>query len=861
MLLLERDLHLKALRSALSEAGSEGRVALVYGEAGIGKTSLVENFLKEHKRNWRVLQGACDSLFTPRPLGPLHDIAFQTQGQLFNLLDSESNRTAIFSACLNELKEQATILVIEDVHWADEATLDLLKYLGRRIRQTISLMILTYRDDEIGADHPLRILLGDLASSHALHRIPVAHLSKDAVHELAKNKQVDALELHRLTNGNPFFVTEVLAVESGIPETVRDAVLARAARLSLSARAVLEAAAVIGSRIEPWLLSKIYDAETAGVEECISKGMLQSQGDNYAFRHELARKTILESISPQKKLALHRMTLTALKESPETRNDLARLANHAEGTKDVSAVLEYAPAAAQEASAASSHREAIALYQLALRFADSLPPARHAQMLEAYEVELWYANRMTERMIALQKAIELWHSIGDRRREGDNVGTLAWTDYAIGRKAEAEQASQSAIAILEALPPGAELARAYRSQCFIRMENRDFAEAVMWGEKAIALAEEFDDLETVARACNYAGCSLLVTDYERGRALMERSLQIGQEANLPIAIAGTLANFSQTLVELYEFEDAARYLIEGISYATEHDDEYHLQEMLTWQALARFYQGHWAEANETLLKVLPRPNLDLLIHTYALLTLGRLRVRLGEASAVAMLDEGLALSIQVGAARLEYARAARAELRWLAGDHDRAMEEARAVYDMAVSKEHPWVAGELAFWRWRAGDTFTPPAWIAKPFALQIAGNWRGAADEWEGRGCPYEQAMALMDGDESAQLAALEIFDRLGARPAIEKLKQKMRAEGISIPRGPRPATRENPYGLTARELEVLACLAEGGLSNNSIAKKLSLSTRTVEHHIASILQKMQVQSRNEAVALALKENLYMSE
>jgi predicted ATPase len=191
--------------------------------------------------------------------------------------------------------------------------------------------------------------------------------------------------------------------------------------------------------------------------------MLQFQGDDFAFRHELARQTILETISPERRLALHRMVLSVLKESPETRNDLARLANHAEGTKDVSAVLEYAPAAAQQASAASSHREAIALYELALRFADSLPPARHAQMLEAYEVELWYPNRMAERMVATQKAIELWHSIGDRRREGDNVGELAVTSYMFGWKAEAEQASQSAIAILEALPPGPELARAYMS--------------------------------------------------------------------------------------------------------------------------------------------------------------------------------------------------------------------------------------------------------------------------------------------------------------------------------------------------------------------------------------------------------------
>ena len=145
-------------------------------------------------------------------------------------------------------------------------------------------------------------------------------------------------------------------------------------------------------------------------------------------------------------------------------------------------------------------------------------------------------------------------------------------------------------------------------------------------------------------------------------------------------------------------------------------------------------------------------------------------------------------------------------------------------------------------------------------FALQIAGDWRAAAVEWQRRGCPYEQALALMDGDESAQLAALEIFERLGARPATEKLKQQMRSHGMrGIPRGPRLATRENVFGLTAREMEVLACLVEGS-SNKDIAKKLSLSIRTVEHHIASILQKMEVDSRNEAVALTLKENLLHS-
>ena len=869
MKLLERDSFLHQLDVALKEAiAGQGRVALVSGEAGIGKTSLVEHFTRAHQDSVRVLWGACDSLFTPRPLGPLHDIAMQLEGQLPTLLNSNADRQAIFSACLVELQNRPTIVVFEDVHWADEATLDLIKFLGRRIQRTPSLFILTYRDDELSAEHPLRLVLGDLSRA-ATNRLQLLPLSESSVFTLARaaDQTERAHKLFDTTGGNPFFVTEALASkDTGVPSTVRDAVLARAARLSLSARAVLEAAAVIGLRAEPWLLSNIVGAESVNVEECIAAGMLQSQGDNYAFRHELARQAILESISPQRKLTLHRMTLAALKESPETHKDLARLANHAEGTKDVSAVLEYAPAAAQQASAATSHREAIALYELTLRFADSLPPDEHARMLEAYIFELVFANRAADTVIGLKKAIELWHSIGDRPMEGDKLALLTQACYMIGQKAEAEQASQSAITILEELPPSAALARAYRGRCFIRMEDRDCAEAVIWGEKAIPLAERFEDTDTLASAYNYMGCAMMVIDYERGRELMERSLTIARGANLPFALAGTLANLSQMLVELYQFADVERYLAEGIAYTTEHDDDYHLQGMLTLRALVHLYEGRWTEANEILLKVLKTLNVtlnvDTTIHTYALWALGRLRVRQGDSASLAMLHEALALSIQVDAIpRLGPTRAARAEAAWLTSNNDLAIEEARAVYDIAVSKGHPWIAGELAFWRWRAGDDFSPPTWIAKPFALQIAGDWRGAAEEWEKRGCPYERAMALMDGDEAAQLAALEIFERLGAKPAIDKLKQKMRAQGMrGVPRGPRPATRENTFGLTAREMEVLANLVEG-LSNNAIAKKLSLSTRTVEHHIASILQKMQVQSRNEAVVLALKENLILSE
>jgi DNA-binding CsgD family transcriptional regulator/tetratricopeptide (TPR) repeat protein len=393
------------------------------------------------------------------------------------------------------------------------------------------------------------------------------------------------------------------------------------------------------------------------------------------------------------------------------------------------------------------------------------------------------------------------------------------------------------------------------------MIHRDCTEAVEWGEKSIALAEQFQDSETLARAYNYAGSAMLIMDYERGLALMERSLAFGRQANLPWAFPATLNNLGWTLAEIYRFAEAVRYLTEGIPYAAEQDDDYHLLQMLVWRAWVRLYQGRWGEAIETASKVLQSQYLDIEARTCALLVLARTHVRLGDSDALTVLDEALALSVQVAALpRLGPAQAAHVERAWLAGNNDLAIAEARAVYDLAVSKKHPWIAGELAFWLWRSGENIIHPSWTAKPFALQIAGDWRGAAMEWEERGCPYEQGMALMDGDEAAQLKALEIFESIGARPIIEKLKGQMRAEGIRLPRGPRPATRENPFGLTARELEVLGCIVNGQ-SNNAIAKGLSLSTRTVEHHIASILQKIRVGSRNEAVALAMKENLFPSE
>jgi len=845
MLLLERDLHLKALRSALSEAGSEGRVALVYGEAGIGKTSLVEHFLDEHKTKWRTLQGACDSLFTPRPLGPLHDIAFQTQGQLFNLLDSESNRMAIFSACLNELKEQETILVIEDVHWADEATLDLLKYLGRRIRQTVSLMILTYRDDEIGADHPLRILLGDLASSHAVHRIPVTHLSIDAVHELAKNRKVDSVELHRLTNGNPFYVTEVLAVESGIPETVRDAVLARAARLSPSARSVLEAAAVIGSRAEAWLLSNIVGAESVHVEECIAKGMLQSQSEYYAFRHELARQTILESISSQRKIALHRMALNALKESPEMRNDFAQLANHAEGTKDAESVLEYAPAAARQASALGAHRQASAHYRTALQYVNLLSAEERAELLDQYSNDCDLTNQMTDAEHAQREALHIWRELGQREKEGRALRRLSEIVMRQDKKSEMERYASESIAVLEKLPRSKELAMAYSHKSRIHMIVYQASETYHWGKLAMELAEQLGDMETLTHSLTNIGImEMWHNQRAEGQANLERSLRLSLEHDYHHHAARALYNLVAGLIIFFDYATCLAYVNEGLEYCARHDLDNWQMGLLSHRAQARFEQGHWAEAELDMRAAQEIPG-EVEMRSRMDLLLLRLQVRHGDPISPEALDKLRKIAHDAVFHEVIYPIAELfAESAWLQGDLARCRAEVEPMFQIACQLNVPIYIGQLAYWMWRAGAITEPPANTAEPYATHINGDWHIAAFMWEKFGCPYEQAMALMDGDEAAQLAALEIFERLGARPIIEILKRQMRAHGIHIPRGPRPATREHPFGLTSREMEVVGLIA-AGKSNREISKVMTVGVRTVETYVTRILNKLGFDSR----------------
>jgi DNA-binding CsgD family transcriptional regulator len=864
--LLERDASLAQLEAALTTAtAGPGRLALVSGEAGIGKTALVQRFARVNRASVRVLWGACDALFTPRPLSPLHDIAAQTGGELVLRLASSSEPNTVLNATLAELQRRPTLAVFEDVHWADEATLDLLRFLGRRLARTQALLVLTYRDDELGPTHALRSVLGDLVSSAAAVRIDLAPLSERAVGVLVGNRNIDAAALHRQTGGNPFFVSEVLSSpRAGLPLTVRDAVLGRVARLSSAAHEVLEAAAIVGPRIERWLLEAMLPDAARAADECLGGGVLVAQRDGLAFRHELAREAVLETIPPLRRVRLHRLALDGLRTAKGKDVALTRFVHHADGCQAHASVIAYAGAAAQQAAAASAHRAAANLYALALQHADHLPAAERAALLSAHAWECHLTADLDTSIASRRQAIDFWREAGDSLREGENLTSLAGAFVAAGRWSEVRAANAAAIELLQSLPPGPELARAYRTHAYVNLANHDLTDAIAQAERAVAIAEVSHDAAAQAVAHDTLGAAWIHRDRQRGLHHLERARAIAHNAGLDADVARSYANLGSSLVQLFDLDQAEHYLIEGLAYASERDLDTYWRYMLGWMAVTHVHRGRWAQAESAAREVLRAPASNA--HFAALLALGRLEARRGGRGTAEVLNQALNFTRSPRQfLRRVQACAVRAEAAWLAGDTPRALAEAEAVYAEAVQKQYSWGASELAFWRWRvqAEQTGAVPApdWIAAPFAAQIAGDWRAAADEWGRLGCPYEQARALADGDLVAQEQALLIYDELGARPAAAALRRQMRARGIvRLPRGPRPATRANRFGLTSRQLEILQLLAED-LSNSEIAGRLSITPKTAENHVSAVLAKLDVGSRKAAVRLACGHHLLVSQ
>ena len=857
--LLERDGLLSTLRQLLGDVRSNaaGRIVLLGGEAGVGKTALLRQFCDEVTGSARILWGGCEPLRTPRPLGPFADIA-QPGGELLELISGRPRPHEVAMALLSDLRGRLpAVLVLEDVHWADEATLDVLTLLAGRVTTARALVVASYRDDQLDRADQLRFVLGELVRGPG--RLTVPPLSLAAVTELAGPHGVDPTELFRRTAGNPFFVIEALAAGGEeIPSTVRDAVLARAGRLSGPARTLLDTIAVVPGQLDLRLLEDTAGDQLDHLDECLASGMLSAGRHHIAFRHELARLAIEEAIAPHRRLELHRAVLAALSERGP---DYPRLSHHAEAAGDSDAVLRWAPRAGEQAAASGAHRDAAAQFERALRFAAGSPPELRAALLERRAAECYLTAEIDAAVAAQREALACRERTGDELAAGDATRALSRLLFFAGQTDEGERLAAAAVQRLERLPPGHELAMAYANVSQRRMVVEDNAAAIEWGERALALARQLGDDDVCVYALINMGAAEYQAGADAGREKLEQAIALATGQDRDEHAARALMLLSRFAITHRAFTPAlAEWLDTGSAYCVDRGLDTWRLYLLALRARTELALGRWGPAADAAAAVLRDPRSAPVATSWALGALGAIRARRGDPHVWQLLDRMQALVQRTGEVeRIGQAAAARAEAAWLSRDPARVGEVSEAALALALDRGVPWVAGELAYWRAEAGiDDRLPGGVLAEPYAAAIAGDWDRARALWTAIGCPYEAALAAARGTDPVAIRdAVNRLQSLGARPAAAIVSRGLRERGVrSLPRGPRARTRENPGGLTPREVEVVQLLAQG-LRNAQIAERLVVSEKTVDHHVSSILRKLDAETRGEASAEAARLGL----
>ncbi len=846
--LLEREAFLDALAEYATDAASgNGRFVIVTGEAGIGKTSLVDAF-RVARPDLRWLWGACDGSFTPRPLGPLHEIAGQVGGRLRTLASEDGDRRELFADFLADLAESptATGVVVEDLHWADEATLDWLSHLARRVERTPALVVVTCRDDDTAADRPHRLALAQVVTHRSTRRMSLPTLSADAVRRLAGPGSPDPERVHKLSGGNPFYVSEILAsTEDEVPGSVTEVVMARLAHLAPDARRLLAAASVIARPAAAGLLASVSGVSGDSLDECLTSGALVAEGSTYRFRHELTRLAVEDAVPAYQRSELHRIALMALTREGA---DEAQLAHHAAGAGLAEAAVRHGLAAGDEAAVASSHHEAVVQYRRALRFADDAEPGLLALLHEKLATTLSLRDHWEESVVHREAALALRRQLGDPEKVSENLRRYTVCLWRLCRGAEAEAAVLEMFALMADAPDSAE--KGWALATYANFAN-DIVTGPAMAQAALDLATRFDSPPLAAFAHILAG-SFEYCSGGDGGAGFEAGLRIALDARDCAAAGSAYVNLYESLVDSLRFDYAARVYDEAMPYCQDNDLRTCALCMRGSRGTVLMRLGRHQEVIE-LVEAALAETLSPINRCHLLLPIGLSRVRLGNAQGLEDLREAWRLAVGSDDP-LWMAQAATANIQasWILDDPD-------LVDDLMISAmSRPdmideWLRGEMAVWLARTGGLEEVPANLPRPWSLELAGDLLGAAAAWEALECPFDQAVVLTrTGEPECVRRAFEIFSDLGSEPAAAQARRVLRELGEDIRvRGPRRSTRNHPAGLTTREAEVLGLLAEG-LTNAQIATRLFLSRRTVDHHVSSVLTKLGVASRAEAITRA---------
>ena len=845
MRLLERESALETLAEAHAAAArGDGRAVAISGEPGIGKTALVRRFLDDLDDAARVLVGTCDDLSIARPLGPLRDLAGSVSAGLGEALAAGAPPHEIQDLLIAELARtpRPTVLVVEDVHWADDATLDSLTVLGRRIGTLPALLVTTYREGETPPGHPLHAALAAIQPEYSA-LIELFPLSRNAVASLAGG---DADEVYAATRGNPFYLTELLASrhEAELPPSVANAVLARMSRLGDAGRRLVELVSVVPNRVSTSILDSVMPDWAAAAEEPERRHLLEMDDGHVRFRHELARNAVRTTIPSASRRLLHANVLGALMAAEA---DPAEIVHHAEAAGADEVVSEYALIAARRAAAFESNREAYFHYRRAADFVDRLTPIEHADLLEELATAAYLVGRLEECFEAIAGAIAIHRELGDQAALGRCTRVLSRFHWFAGDGTPARAKALEAITILEPLGESIELARACSGVAQLAMLADDGEQALSWGQRALELATHLGDDTTRAHAVVNMACTKAQMDPDETRVLLEAH-KLADAAGEREDATRALGNLGYVLMSWARPEPALRYAQLALDYAETYEVHTYVSYVKTGIAWMRLRNGEWEEAERTARSEIAKGM--TIVQLLANTVLTELAVRRGDADARDRVAELEAHAHRTGEPqRLMPVIELQTELA-LTGRGPILAERFEQL--AGQMRENGGLRGRfavrLAGWAAVAGMDIELDWSASGPYAAMMRRDWETAANEFGELGWSYDRALTLsLLDDEPALVEAIEIGRRLGAGPLTQRVAERMRGLGLRVPPGPRRTTRANPAGLTARQLEVLTLIAEG-LTNAEIAERLVVSPRTAEHHVAAVLTKLGAATRREA-------------
>ncbi len=854
MELIEREVFLAALdRLYQRMLDGEGHTVFISGEAGIGKTSLVKQFARCLEKSKNVFTGTCDPLFTPRPLAPLYDVALQLEGDAWLQQHDVFPRADLFTRFFQALKnrKERTVIIFEDVHWADEASFDFIRFLARRIHSLPCLFILTHREEECKSVQLLQTIMGQLAPG-SFSRMPLPPFSKEAVEKLALKKGFDAEEVYSITGGNPFYVNEILAYySSGVPATIKDSILAIHHQIDPGLRELWETLSILPTGLEIKYLAQFEPMYLSVLENCFSSGIIVFKNNTVSFKHELYRRTIEETLSPLKRLALHKKILDLFLLQFESAGEIERIVHHAKNANASETVVRYAPRAARQALAAGAHIEAAKLYLTALENYQGNDPNLLVEFYESYAYECYLTNQIREAIIYTGKAHSVWKEKGNNLQTGNCLRFLSRLWWFEGDRLKAEQYGKEAISVLENEASSSVKAMAFSNMSQLKMLDDHREECLYWGEQAMAMAKELGDEEILSHALNNMGAALITdpSTREKGRAMLEQSLAIALKNDLHEHAARAYTNLGCGGTRCRDYAKALIALQEGIRYSEEKNLDSWSTYMSSWLARLEFETGNWDKAYQVAENLIHNESNPPIVKISALTIAAQVRMRRGEEPVLPYLLEAKTKAANTREAqRIQPVFTALLEYEWLSGKSIMEAEELNAAAEIIRQTGTLPEKSEFAFWLQKAGRKKLPGIAPQEGYRFQTPAEIKKAQAFWKQTGCPYEQALFLFEGTEADKKTALQLVQELGAQAVFHKMKQLMRNAGIrNIPRGMRNSTQSNPAHLTERELSILQLLPMG-LQNREIADKLFISPKTVDHHISSILFKLDVNCRSKA-------------